>query len=159
MLALILGSLAAVGDKEEKSVSGDGPVTVSLALWNVLKPGDNERALRVEQKIVEDFGIEFVIRPIVFNDYTEKLRLMMASDDLPDIFIPKRSERRIGGNQLVGSISERVPGSWGKLRSPFYIPPQSTANTAAEYCEYRRRVLRIPPQSTANTAAEYCSYP
>jgi transketolase len=31
-------------------------------------------------------------------------------------FIPKRSERRMGGNQLVGSISERVPGSWGKLR-------------------------------------------
>jgi transketolase len=27
--------------------------------------------------------------------------------------IPKRSERRMGGNQLVGSISERVPGSQG----------------------------------------------
>jgi hypothetical protein len=30
----------------------------------------------------------------------------------------KREER----NQLVGSISERVPGSWGKLRLPFEIP-------------------------------------
>ena len=73
--------------KPAETAGEDEPLEVSIAMWNFTDPNGNEYGQRVYEKIERDFGIRLKIVPVTMADAFEKLKIMAASDELPDVFV------------------------------------------------------------------------
>ena len=81
----LAGVLAGCGS--EKTASGDGPIEISVGIWDAekgLSGGENDRML---QYIEDQIGIRLIPQDMSEADYHDKVTLWATSDQLPDIFI------------------------------------------------------------------------
>ena len=69
------------------SGSGDGPIEITVGIWDAekgLSGGENDKML---QTIEEKIGVKLIPQDMSEADYHDKVTLWAASDQLPDVFI------------------------------------------------------------------------
>ncbi|MBN2795092.1 MAG: extracellular solute-binding protein [Clostridia bacterium] len=86
LVLLLVLSLSMVScNADEKSGTGDGPVEISLALWDVIEI-DRDHLDDIQKQIEEKLNIKIVPMPVTWDDYGEKYTLWASSNQLPDMF-------------------------------------------------------------------------
>ncbi len=85
VLSMVLGgvtqSLAA------SQFAGSDPIEVSIAMWNFSSPDGDYAAEKFVQKVKDEFGIALKIVAVTWADANERIRMLAAADELPDVFV------------------------------------------------------------------------
>lgn len=82
IFALILTSC---GQSGGDASDGDGPVEISIALWDVAEI-DRDHIDDIQKQIEEKLNIKIIPMPVTWDDYGEKFTLWASSGKLPDMF-------------------------------------------------------------------------